>query len=69
MLEIRVSESITIADSLEKALRIVLEKIEEWSKSESTIPLSVKITKVEDRGPPTLEINVQETIKTKAAFG
>lgn len=68
-LEITVFDDVQVADSLKKAIRIVLEAFKKWFNSDDDTPFRLSVKKLEDRGPPALEIKVQEEVITKSAFG
>jgi hypothetical protein len=67
-LEIKVKDNINIHDSLDEAVCAVEKIIREWFNSEDSSPLTITLSKIEDRGPPALGINVNDGIKTKEAL-
>ena len=69
MLEIKVFDEITVVDNLKKAILIILEAFKKWVDSADDAPFNLSVKKVSNKAPPVLEINVEETIKTKSAFG
>ena len=68
-IEIKVFEEVIIADGLKKAIVIIMKLFKAWYRSESNSPLNISLKKLEDRGPPTLEIKVTDKVITKSAFG
>ena len=69
MLEIHVFDKIIVTDSLDKAIELIIDLAKEWFESENEKPFSVKVNKLQNKAPPTLEISVSETIKAKSVFG
>ena len=69
MLEIHVFDQVKIADNLKEAKRYIMHAVREWYKSDVAEPLKIEVRKIEDRGPPTLSINVNEEVITETAFG
>lgn len=67
-LEIKVNDQIRVADSLKKAITIILEEFKKWVESDDKKPFSLSVKKVAGRAPP-LEIKVEEEVITKSAFG
>lgn len=57
-LNIHVKDTQYVFDSLPQAIFHVQKIIEEWFASDSTIPLTITLTKVDNKGPPTLKVNV-----------
>jgi hypothetical protein len=69
-IEIHVREVIQVVDTLPALEAYVLERIREWfNNSEDQLPLSITLSKKEDRGPPTLGINISENIRMTEALG
>jgi len=69
-IEIHVREEIHTVDTLPEMEAYVLEKIREWfSNLEDHGPLSITLSKIEDRGPPTIGINISESVRTNEALG
>lgn len=64
-LEIKVRDEIKVFDSVEKAEEYVFETIRNWYESEEQSPLTITLSKIADRGPPTLSVVINESIKTK----
>ena len=69
MLQIKVSDQIKVFDNLKEAKRYVVSVMRKWYKSDDEKPLVIEVEKVEERGPPALEINVNEEVITETAFG
>ncbi len=67
-LEIRVYDTVITCETLEKAEQFVLETIRNWYASESKIPLTITLSKIEDRGPPALNVNVNDGIGAKTGL-
>jgi hypothetical protein len=68
MLEIKVNETIHIADGIPEAVKFVEKIINEWLISyKEDKPLSILIQKKEARAPP-LSINVKENINVKSVL-
>ena len=69
MLEVKVFDKVTVADSLKQAIMIMLEAFKKWVDSDTKEPFNLSVKKVSNKAPPVLEINVEEEVKTKTAFG
>lgn len=69
MLEIRVFDEVTVDDSLEKIIEYVVSEIKQWHDSNDERPFTLKIERQQNKAPPSLEINVSDTVKVKSAFG
>jgi hypothetical protein len=67
-LEINVNDSIFVADNLVQAQEIIMKAIEKWYLSDDKKPLIITLNKIEDRGPPVLEISVGDIITTKGGL-
>lgn len=67
-LEIRVQDIIIVGETLEKALQEVERLIREWFASEDRNPLTITLSKMEDRGPPALGINVFDAVSAKGGL-
>jgi len=67
-LEINVNDSIFVADNLIEAQEIIMRAIERWYVSDVKKPLIITLNKIEDRGPPALEINVSDGITSKGGL-
>lgn len=67
-LEIKVKDEIKVYDNLEEGLFNVEKIIHEWFVSGDNSPLTITLSKVEDRGPPALGINVTDSVKAKEAL-
>lgn len=68
-LEINVNDKVQVADSLMKAISIVLEAFKKWKDEGMDKPLNVTVKRIKNKAPPTLEVNVNEEVVTKTAFG
>lgn len=63
-LEIKVRDTICVIDSLPQAEEFVLQAIREWYANENDqAPLTITLSKLDDRGPPTLGIYVRENVR------
>jgi len=67
-LEIKVFDKIQIADSLKKAILIILNAFKRWLANEDEIPFSLEVRKIDNKAPPALNIRVQEEIITKTTL-
>jgi hypothetical protein len=67
-LEIRVNDSILIADSFDKAIEFIVDEVDKWYRSNDQKPLRITITKKQGRSPPALEINVADGIGAKGTM-
>lgn len=68
-LEIKVSDEIKVADSLKKAIMIIVEEFKKWLSTDRKEPFNLTVKRLENKSPPALEINVNEVLKVKPAFG
>ena len=69
-IEIQVYDQITVVESLGDVTAYVTEAIREWyNNPESDPKLVITLSKIEDRAPPAIGINVSEIISMKEAFG
>lgn len=69
MLEIKVTESVQVVDTLPEVQKLVEKIILEWFESGKTTPLEITIERKETRAPPALGINVGEEVKLKEVIG
>jgi hypothetical protein len=67
-LEIKVFDTITTVDTLVQAVEYVIEVIRKWFTSDDKQPLDISLKKLEDRGPPSLKINVTDTVSAKGGL-
>lgn len=68
VLEIRVFDTVIACETLQQTLEYIEQIIRDWFISDSEIPLSIVLTKLDDRGPPVLEINVNDQIKAEGGL-
>jgi hypothetical protein len=68
MLEIKINEVCHTVDSYEEAVEFVVAEIKRWFNSSDETPLTLALTKIINRGPPTLEISIGERLPTKEAL-
>lgn len=69
MLEILVSDQVRIFDDLDNALEYLVQVVKEWYLSDEELPLEIMLKKGDNKSPPTLSININDSVKTKAVFG
>lgn len=56
-------------DSLPEAEKYILEALKNYVASpDQNIPLTITITRIEERGPPSLGVNVGDTIVARSAL-
>lgn len=68
-LKVKVNDDVFISDDLNEIIEVIVESFKKWHDSSEEAEFSFRVEKVNNNSPPTLEIKVEETIKTKAAFG
>lgn len=69
MLEIRVFDEVIVDEDLDKVIEFIVEKVKTWHRENKSTPLVLTLREVEGRAPPSLEINVNEKVKTSTVFG
>lgn len=69
MLEIHVFDKIETADSVQEALKIILESFRKWYVTDDDVPFTLTVKKIKNKAPPSLNIHIGDTIKSTSAFG
>jgi len=67
-LEIKVNDIVFVADTFSKVMKIIRKAILKWFNSDDEEPLSFSLRKIEDRGPPSLGIDVLDGIGTRSGL-
>jgi dihydroxyacetone kinase-like predicted kinase len=68
-LEIKVFEEVRVVDSLKEAIMMIVEAFKKWVEGDMEKPFDLSVRKMQNKAPPSLEINVKEEVITKTAFG
>jgi hypothetical protein len=67
-LEIKVFDKVVIADSLKKAIMVILNAFKKWIVKDEKRPFNLQVRKLDNKAPPALNISVQEEVITKTTL-